>query len=100
MDTLALIVLIVLYWAIFFVTTFITWVIYIKEPVKIEPWSYFDRYPFICNKCMTTWTLIAIYVMVALLLNNFIFGLFGVLLSGLHGYGLYKSEKERQDGNN
>ena len=97
MDTLALIVL---YWAIFFVTTFITWVIYIKEPVKIEPWSYFDRYPFICNKCMTTWTLIAIYVMVALLLNNFIFGLFGVLLSGLHGYGLYKSEKERQDGNN
>lgn len=97
MNTLALIVL---YWAIFFVTTFITWVIYIKEPVKIEPWSYFDRYPFICNKCMTTWTLIAIYVMVALLLNNFIFGLFGVLLSGLHGYGLYKSEKERQDGNN
>ena len=97
MNTLALIVL---YWAIFFVTTFITWVIYIKEPVKIEPWSYFDRYPFICNKCMTTWTLIAIYVMVALLLKNFIFGLFGVLLSGLHGYGLYKSEKERQDGNN
>ena len=97
MNTLALIVL---YWAIFFVTTFITWVIYIKEPVKIEPWSYFDRYPFICNKCMTTWTLIAIYVMVALLLDNFIFGLFGVLLSGLHGYGLYKSEKERQDGNN
>ena len=97
MDTLALIVL---YWAIFFVTTFITWVIYIKEPVKIEPWSYFDRYPFICNKCMTTWTLIAIYVMVALLLDNFIFGLFGVLLSGLHGYGLYKLEKERRDGNN
>lgn len=49
---------------------------------------------------MTTWTLIAIYVMVALLLNNFIFGLFGVLLSGLHGYGLYKLEKERQDGSN
>jgi len=97
MDTLALIIL---YWVIFFVTTFITWVMYIKEPVKIEPWSYFDRYPFICGKCMTTWTLIAIYVMVALLLNNFIFGLFGVLLSGLHGYGLYKLEKERQNGNN
>lgn len=88
--------LIILYWAIFFTVTFVTWVLYIKEPIRIKPWSYFDRLPYICHKCMTTWTLIAIYIMVAILLDNIIFGTFGVILSALHGYGLYKLEKERQ----
>lgn len=88
--------LIILYWAIFFTVTFVTWVLYIKEPIRIKSWSYFDRLPYICHKCMTTWTLIAIYIMVAILLDNIIFGTFGVILSALHGYGLYKLEKERQ----
>ena len=92
MDTLALIVL---YWAIFFVTTFITWVLYIKEPVKIEPWSYFDRLPWNCWKCCTTWVMAATYISVAYILGNIAFGVWGCILTAGNALAMEITERRR-----
>ena len=88
---------IIIFWAIFFGVTFVMHYSYEKLDIAglIKPWSYFDAYPFICKKCMTTWSLIATYIMAAVLMNDPLFGFFGVILGGLYGYGLNKMEEER-----
>lgn len=35
--------------------------------------------------------------MVGFIINNWVFAVFGVILAGLYGYGLWKSDKERFD---
>ena len=88
---------ILIFFVIFFTVTFVMHIIYEKYDIAgcIKPFSYFDTYPFICKKCMTTWSLIATYIMAGVLMDDPLFGLFGVILGGLYGYGLYKLEKER-----
>ena len=86
---------IIIFWAIFFIITAITHYIYIVRTFEIKPWSYFDHYPFICFKCMTTWSLITTYIMAGVLMADLTFTLLGITLSGLYGYGLNKLEKER-----
>ena len=89
------IITIIIFWAIFFVITFATHYIYIVRTVNIKPWSYFDHYPFLCYKCMTTWALIATYIMAGVLMADLTFTLLGITLASLYGFGLYKLEKER-----
>ena len=88
---------IIIFWVIFFGVTFVMHCLYEKCDIAgfIKPWSYFDTYPFICKKCMTTWSLIAVYIMAAVLMNDPLFGFFGVILGFLYGYGLNKMEEER-----
>lgn len=86
---------IAIFWVIFFVVTATTHYIYIVRTIEIKPWSYFDHYPFICFKCMTTWALITTYIMAGVLLADLTFTLLGITLSALYGYGLNKLEKER-----
>lgn len=88
---------IVLFWAVFFSITAITHYIYIQRGIDIPDWSYFDMYPWLCFKCMTTWTLIAAYVTLGIIIKDALFTGLGVLLSALYGYGLYKLEKERTE---
>lgn len=90
-----ILILIILFWFIFFAITVTTHYIYIVKTVNIKPWSYFDKYPFKCYKCMTTWALITTYIMAGILLADMTFTLLGVTLASLYGYGLYKDEKER-----
>lgn len=91
-----LILIYILFWGIFAGVTAITWLIYIVKGFTIAPWSYLDRYPFVCYKCMTTWTLIVCYIMAGLLLSDYTFIAMGIALSALHGYGMDKLEKERK----
>ena len=88
---------ILIFWAIFFGVSYILHILYEKYDIAgcIKPWSYFDTYPFICKKCMTTWSLVAVYIMVAVLMKDPLFGFFGVILGFLYGYGLNKIEEER-----
>lgn len=88
---------IIIFWVIFFTVTFVMHILYEKYDIAgcIKPWSYFDTYPFICKKCMTTWSLVAVYIMVAVLMKDPLFGFFGVILGFLYGYGLNKIEEER-----
>lgn len=98
---LSTILTIALFWVIFFVITFLTHYIYNVRMLEIKPWSYFDHYPFICFKCMTTWALITTYIMAGVLLADLTFTLLGITLASLYGYGLNKMEKERfNNGNN
>lgn len=86
---------IALFWAVFFVITKTVHYFYMDKGFSINAWSYFDAYPWICYKCMCTQSLIAGYIMMAFILQNWYFGIFGVLLGGAYGFGLYKLEKER-----
>ena len=98
---LSTILTIALFWVIFFVITFLTHYIYNVRVLEIKPWGYFDHYPFICYKCMTTWALITTYIMAGVLLADLTFTLLGITLASLYGYGLNKLEKEKfKDDNN
>lgn len=85
----------ILFWVIFFTVTFLTHYIYITKGLNIKPWSYWDKYPFVCYKCCTTWFLVTTYIMSGILLADVLFTVLGVTLAGLYGYGLYKLERER-----
>ena len=89
------ILVIVLFWMIFFFVTITTHYIYNVRPLNIKPWSYFDHYPYICYKCMTTWALVTTYLMAGILLADLTFTLLGITLSFCYGFGLNKREKER-----
>lgn len=87
--------------AIFWIT-FIVGVLFSHYFIKyitplIKPFSPFDCYPFICDKCFSTWTLVSLYVMIGLLINSILFIILGVLLSLGFGFGKYKLEKERME---
>lgn len=86
---------IILFWVVFLIITSVTYFIYIKKAYTPEPFSYLDTYPFKCYKCFTTWSMVASYIMVGLVIKDILFIIFGVTISLLYGYGLYKTEKER-----
>lgn len=90
-----MVLMILLFWASFFATIYLTNYIYYGLGWHPDDYSALDTYPFNCHKCMTTNTLIAVYIMEGLLLGSIPYTIFGLVLSGLFGYGLYKTEKER-----
>ena len=94
-EMISTVLTIILFWVIFFAVTLLTHYVYNIKMVDIKPNSYWDNYPFSCFKCFTTWSLVATYIMVGFIINNWVFAVFGVILAYLFGYGLYKKEKER-----
>lgn len=86
---------IAIFWVIFFGISVVLHYIYITKSINIKPWSYFDQYPYLCYKCMTTWALVTTYIMAGILLADVTFTILGITLSALYGAGLYKLEKER-----
>lgn len=87
--------LIAIFWLIFFTITLTTHYLYNVRMWGPAPFSYLDVFPFKCYKCCTTWSLIVAYLMVGILLMKLPFAIFGVILSGLYGFGLFYDEKER-----
>ena len=63
---------------------------------KIKPWSIFDHFPFICEKCFTTWFMVAVYIMTVYLLNNLVFAILGIIVAIGNGIGIYLTEQERK----
>lgn len=90
------ILVILLFWCIFVVTS-VASRIYSKNIIpKIKSWSIFDHYPFICEKCFTTWFMASVYIMTGYLLNNYIFAILGVIVAIGNGIGTYLTEQERK----
>lgn len=89
------IIIITGFWILYF--AILTAIYYIKE-VKMwqpKPYGVLDTYPFICRKCLTTWTLIASYISIGIIISNIWFAIAGTILGAATGYAMYYTEKER-----
>lgn len=90
------ILVILLFWGIFVVLSVISR-IYSKYIIpKMKPWSIFDHLPLNCEKCFTTWSMVAVYIMTGYLLNNYIFAILGTIVAIGNGIGIHLTEKERR----
>ena len=93
------IIIIAGFWILYF--AILTAIYYIKE-VKMwqpKPYGVLDTYPFICRKCLTTWTLIASYISIGIIISNIWFAIAGTILGAATGYAMYYTEKERMTNN-
>lgn len=84
-----------IFFAIWTVGLVIGW--YVPERKHPKPFSLLDFYPFICRKCLTTWLLLILYVVGAILLSDWIFGLLGAIMTAMTGFALWYTEEERMD---
>lgn len=82
-----------IFWLIYFLTLYGVW--WILEKHYPKAFSCFDFKPFKCRKCLTTWSLIAIYISVGLLFNNYIFIASGIIITIITGIALYIDDKEK-----
>ena len=84
-------------------TFFVVWIAglvigwYIPDKYQPKPFSVLDFYPFICRKCLTTWLLLISYIVVAIMLQDWIFGVLGVIMTAMTGFALWYTERERMD---
>lgn len=88
--------LVVLFWAVYFFISYAMHYFYnvLQITSWFAPYSFWNRYPFVCHKCATTWVLVGAYISSAYILGCFWFGFWGVLLSAGNGYALYYTEKQ------
>lgn len=93
MDILILIYKIITFFAIWIAGLVIGW--YIPDKKHPKPFSLLDFYPFICRKCLTTWLLLILYAVGAILLSDWIFGVLGAIMTAMTGYALWYTERER-----
>ena len=70
---------------------------YIPDKKHPQPFSLLDFYPFICRKCLTTWLLLILYAVGAILLSDWIFGVLGAVMTAMTGFALWYTERERRD---
>lgn len=90
-------ILVILLFLCIFVVTSVVSRLYSKYLIpKIKPWSIFDHFPFICEKCFTTWFMVAVYIMTGYLLNNLVFAILGTIVAIGNGIGIYLTDKERK----
>lgn len=87
------------FWLMYFII--ISAVHYLKENIAWQPKPYtvLDQYPWICETCLMTWTLVASYISVGIIINSFLFALFGTLLGFGTGFARKYTEKERMGEN-
>ena len=83
--------LVALFWAVFFVITFAAY--YVEKLVK--PFNYFDRIPFNCLKCCTTWSLLASYISISIIISNWLFFVCGIIITAMEAEALHLTEKEK-----
>ena len=85
------------------ITFFVIWIAgvvigwYIPDKHHPAPFSLLDFYPFICRKCLTTWLLLILYVVSAILLSDWIFGMFGAIMTAMTGFALWYTDNERME---
>ena len=86
------ILLITLFWAVFFMITYASY--YVVERL-VKPFNYFDRIPTNCLKCCTTWSLLASYITISIIISNWWFLGFGVIITVMEAIALHLTEKEK-----
>lgn len=84
-----------LFWAVYFGVTFAVWFLFNRTDWNPAPWSYFDRTPFQCSKCLQTWVLVASYISIAYIIASPAFGFWGVILAAGNAAALQYDEKQR-----
>ena len=94
MDIL-LIYKIITFFAVWIAGVVIGW--YIPDKKHPKPFSLLDFYPFICRKCLTTWLLLILYAVGALLLSDWIFGVLGAIMTAMTGFALWYTDNERME---
>ena len=70
---------------------------YIPDKHHPQPFSLLDFYPFICRKCLTTWLLLILYVVSAILLSDWIYGVLGAIMTAMTGFALWYTDNERME---
>lgn len=88
------IILVGAFWAMYFVILTAIWWLKEVKAYQPRPFSILDQPPFDCRYCLTTWSMLASYVSIAVIISNFWFGFCGVLLS--IGEGLALKYKKKQ----
>lgn len=84
-----------LFWSMYFAVMAAVWTLH--RHWHPEPWSFFDRTPFNCERCLTTWTLVASYISVAYILHCTAFGLWGCILSAGNAAALAYDNRMREE---
>ena len=84
--------LVSLFWAVFFVITFASY--YVAEKL-VKPFNYFDRIPLNCLKCCTTWSLLASYISISIIISNWWFLCCGIIITAIEAEALHLTEKEK-----
>lgn len=82
---------VVLVFALFIVTTYFTYKL--TEEWGLPKWL--DYKPFICNKCFTFWSLLAIYLSIGLIFKLYITLIVGLILSVANAIAMHINEKKR-----
>lgn len=86
------ILIIIGFWVVYLLGLFIGW--YVPERL-VKPWGMFDMFPFKCRKCMTFWSLLALFSTYALITSSWWVVLGGVIMIVLTTIALYIDEKSR-----
>lgn len=86
------ILLVILFWAVFFMITYASY--YVVERL-VKPFNYFDRIPTNCLKCCTTWSLLASYITISIIISNWWFFGFGIIITVMEAVALHLTEKEK-----
>lgn len=91
------ILVIILFWCIFALSMIISYYWFKLVVPHIKSFSPLDHYPFICEKCFTTWCGVSLYIMGGYLLNMPLFTILGIIISIGNGIGICLTEKERKN---
>lgn len=88
------IILTVLFFTVYLFSTWIPW--YITEKKGVEPWSFFDRFPYKCRKCFTMWLLLISYITVAYIIGSWWFAILGLILTAMNTIADIYTENQRR----
>ena len=75
------VILVGAFWAMYFIILTVVWWLKEVKAYQPRPFSILDQPPFDCRYCLTTWSMLASYISIAVIISNFWFGFCGVLLS-------------------
>lgn len=84
--------LVLSFWFIYFT---ITWLAYYISEKCVKAFNYFDIIPFSCRKCLSTWGLGASYLSMSIIISNWIYFAFGLLITILNAVAMIYTEKEK-----
>lgn len=87
-----MIITIIAFWVILFIGLAIG---YIVSEKLVVTFGLFDVYPWKCRRCMTHWTLTALYASVAIIIGSWIFFVLGEIVTIAQTYCFYYTDKER-----
>lgn len=83
------------FWVHYFIILLAVYILKEKIAWQPKPFSMLDSYPWICRKCLTTWTLVASYISVGFILTDPLYAIFGVILGAATGFAMNYTDNER-----